>query len=97
VFDYAKPYWLPSAFTPDGNGHNDVLYVRGGNFKNFQFAIYNRYGELIFLSKDISTGWDGKNQFTSDDAPAEAYVYKLSGLLENGEKVDVKGLVNLIR
>jgi gliding motility-associated-like protein len=97
VFDYAKPYWLPSAFTPDGNGHNDVLYVRGGNFKNFQFAIYNRYGELIFLSKDISTGWDGKNQFTSDDAPADAYVYKLSGLLENGEKVDVKGLVNLIR
>lgn len=97
VFDFATPFWLPSAFTPDGNGHNDVLYVRGGGFENFQFSIYNRYGELIFLSKDIKTGWDGKNQFTSDDAPADAYVYKLNGLLETGEKVDVKGLVNLIR
>ncbi|MCW5909083.1 MAG: PKD domain-containing protein [Chitinophagales bacterium] len=97
VINFATPWWLPSAFTPDGNGHNDVLYVRGGGFKTFQFSIFNRYGELIFVTKNINTGWDGKNQFSNDDVPADAYVYKLNGVLENGEKIDEKGLVNLIR
>lgn len=97
VINFTEPYWLPSAFTPDANGHNDVLYVRGGGFKTFQFSIFNRYGEMIFIAKDIKTGWDGKNQFTSDDVPADAYVWKLNGVLENDEKVDAKGLVNLIR
>jgi gliding motility-associated-like protein len=97
VYDFADPIWLPTAFTPDGNGRNDVLYVRGGGFKTFDFSIYNRYGDLIFVSRDIAFGWDGKSQFTSDEMPADAYVYKLSGVLLDGAKVDLKGLVNLVR
>ena len=97
VYDFADPIWLPTAFTPDGNGRNDVLYVRGGGFKTFDFSIYNRYGDLIFVSRDIALGWDGKSQFTSDEMPADAYVYKLSGVLLDGAKVDINGLVNLVR
>ncbi len=96
VIGYEKPWWIPSAFTPDGNGHNDILYVRGGGFVTFEFSIYNRYGELLFLSKDINKGWDGLSM-TSGDIPPDAYVYRLIGVLNDGTKVDEKGLVNLVK
>ncbi len=97
VISFEAPYWLPSAFTPNANGRNDVFYVRGGGFKTFEFAIYNRYGELLFITTDINVGWDGKINFTGQEAPSDTYVYRLIGLLESGEPVNVKGLVNLIR
>ena len=96
VFGYAQPWWIPSAFTPNGDGHNDVLYVRGGGFLTFEFQIFNRYGEEMFDSKDIMEGWDGKT-LTGQVAPLDAYVYKLNGVLNDGTKVDAKGLVNLVR
>jgi len=97
VIDFATPWWIPSAFTPDGNNHNDVLFVRGGGFLTFEFSIYNRYGELLFLSKNINEGWDGTNKLTGNDTPPDAYVYKLTGVLNDGTKVDAKGLVNLVK
>ena len=96
VFNYAVPWWIPSAFTPNGDGHNDVLYVRGGGFETFEFSIYNRYGELIFDSKNINEGWDGTN-LKGQLAPIDAYVYKLYGKLNDGSTIDTKGLVNLVR
>jgi gliding motility-associated-like protein len=98
VYGFEKPYWLPTAFSPNGDGHNDVLYVRGTKFLTFEFSIYNRYGELIFVSKDINKGWDGNSQFTNDEMPSDAYVYKLNGILvEDGSAINAKGLVNLVR
>ncbi len=96
VISYEKPWWIPTSFTPDGNGHNDILYVRGGGFLTFEFSIYNRYGELLFLSKDINKGWDGLSM-TGGDIPPDAYVYKIAGVLNDGTKVDEKGLVNLVK
>src|ERR1019366_858001 len=75
VFGFENPYWIPSAFSPDGNGHNDVLYVRGGGFVTYEFSIYNRYGQLLFYSKDITEGWDGTNKVTGQETPPDAYVY----------------------
>ncbi|MCX6199146.1 MAG: PKD domain-containing protein [Bacteroidetes bacterium] len=98
VFGFTEPYWLPSAFSPNGDGHNDVLYVRGSKFLTFDFSIYNRYGELIFVSKDINVGWDGNSQYTGDEMPSDAYVYKVDGVVaEDGTVVKAKGLVNLVR
>ena len=96
VFGYETPYWIPSAFTPNGDGHNDVLYVRGGGFLTFEFQVFNRYGEEMFDSKDINEGWDGKAP-GGQPAPLDAYVYKINGVLNSGKTVDVKGIVNLVR
>ena len=52
--------------------------------------------ELLFLSKDINKGWDGLSM-TSGDIPPDAYVYRLTGVLNDGTKVDEKGLVNLVK
>ena len=51
---------VPSAFTPNGDGINDVIYVDGWGIKELIFfRIYNRFGELVFETNDINKGWDG--------------------------------------
>jgi gliding motility-associated-like protein len=97
VFVLKPSFWVPTAFTPDGNGHNDVFYIRGEGIKNFEFRVFNRWGEEIFFSKDITQGWDGKRQLGGEDMPQGAYLYNVRGTLTNGTAVNVKNLVNLIR
>jgi gliding motility-associated-like protein len=55
--------WIPNSFTPNGDGLNDVFKAESvAEVEGFQFYIYNRWGQLVFESKNISTGWDGKYQ-----------------------------------
>ncbi|OFX28240.1 MAG: hypothetical protein A2X08_14395 [Bacteroidetes bacterium GWA2_32_17] len=97
IYVISPSVWVPSAFTPDGNGKNDVFYVRGEGINNFEFAIYNSWGESVFYTKSISNGWDGRKMTTNEQLPEGAYVYYVKGLLTNGEAVNLKGIVNLIR
>ena len=90
-------YWLPKAFTPNGNGKNDVLFVRGEEIQDFEFAIFNNMGEAIFLSKNIQTGWDGRKQNSGEEMPQGAYVFFVRGSKMDGSIINDKGLVNLIR
>lgn len=61
---YAGPtIYIPSAFTPNGDGKNDVLRVVPVGMKLFKyFAVYNRYGELIYKSNDPAKGWNGTHK-----------------------------------
>lgn len=53
--------YVPNSFTPNGDGVNDILKaLYGENITDFNFQIYNRYGEMVFISKNITSGWDGK-------------------------------------
>ncbi len=97
IYVITPSVWVPSAFTPDGNGKNDVYYVRGEGINNFEFAIFNSWGETVFYSKDISYGWDGRKQGSNELLPEGAYAYYVKGLLTNGEAVNLSGIVNLIR
>ena len=90
-------YWLPNSFTPGNNGLNDVFYVRGRGIANFEFTVFDRWGAQIFYSKDMNTGWDGTKQGTDKKMPEGAYVFIVRGILSNGEIINNKGLVNLIR
>lgn len=90
-------FWVPTAFTPNGNGENDVFYVRGLGIKDFELGIFNRWGEQIYYSKKIDQGWDGTRPIGGEELPAGAYVYYIKGTLTNGDPVDAKGLINLIR
>ncbi len=89
--------WIPNAFTPDDNGKNDVLFVRGEGMENFEFKIFDRWGHLVFYSSDINIGWDGKKQVTNEIMPAGAYVYVITGTQTDGTEVNINGVVNLIR
>ena len=57
----ADEFFIPSAFTPNGDGLNDLFYVKA-NFepRSYELSVLNRNGDLVFISRDINTGWDGK-------------------------------------
>ncbi len=71
--------YIPNAFTPNGDKHNDVFYAYGTNIKEFQMLIFNRWGEEIFESDDLNKGWDGtvKNAGSSLVVQEDVYVYKV--------------------
>lgn len=67
---------VPDAFTPNGDGVNDVIFARGLGVKSIEaFQIYNRYGVKVFETKDIEEGWDGT--YDGEPLPIDSYVYKL--------------------
>lgn len=68
---------VPTAFTPNGDGINDVIYVDGWGIKKLNFfRIYNRWGQLLFESTDINVGWDGTYQGVPQNM--ETYVWQVS-------------------
>lgn len=71
-----EPYvFIPNAFTPNGDGLNDLLYVRGNVITELYFVIYNRWGEKIFETSDQNIGWDGS--YKGKGLPPDAYGYYL--------------------
>jgi gliding motility-associated-like protein len=88
---------FPNAFTPNGDGNNDSFKPHvSGTMYDYDLRIYNRWGELIFLSKDSKTGWDGRYKGTLVDVGT--YVWMLSYKKILGGPVNVvKGEVTVIR
>jgi gliding motility-associated-like protein len=86
---------LPTGFTPNGDGENDVFIIRGGPFQSVDFKIYNNWGELLFQSNDQSVGWDG----TYKGEPAALGVYTWTFVVDMGSDYIIKqsGDVTLIR
>jgi gliding motility-associated-like protein len=91
-----EPYvFLPNAFTPNDDGNNDVLQVRGTIVSEAKLLIYNRWGEKVFESEGSIGGWDG--YFGSTLCPPDVYGYYLEVTCIGGAKYIKKGNINLIR
>jgi gliding motility-associated-like protein len=86
---------VPTAFTPNGDGINDILYVRGGPLTELSFTIFNEWGNKIFFTDDQSMGWDGT--YKRKDQPGGVYVYILKAVSVTGEEIDMTGHVTIIR
>ncbi|MGZ3900247.1 MAG: PKD domain-containing protein, partial [Bacteroidia bacterium] len=86
---------VPSGFTPNGDGSNDVLYVKGGPYSTLDFRIFNEWGNQIFQSDIQSSGWDGT--FKSAPQPVGRFIWTLNGELIDGRKVKMAGEVILNR
>ncbi len=86
---------VPSGFSPNDDGQNDIFYVYGGPFKSMELKIYNNWGELIFESNKQSQGWDGK--YKGEDQPIGVYVYVLVCTTEDNEQRKLSGDVTLLR
>ena len=87
---------MPSAFTPNGDGLNDIFRVKNVfPVKNFKMIIYNRWAQKVFESSDIRNGWNGyyKGHVASNDT----YVWVISFISENEEKQSGHGTVTIIK
>lgn len=88
--------FVPSAFSPNGDGHNDILRVIAIGIKEFYyFAVYNRYGQRIFYTTDPARGWDGT--INGQPQNPDAYVWMTGGIDNQGRRIDRKGTAILIR
>jgi gliding motility-associated-like protein len=87
---------FPNAFTPHVTlGTNDVFRPVSEGVIQYELWIYNRWGELIFTTKDLSAGWDGT--INGDMAKPDVYVWKAKGKFTNGQAFEIAGDVTLIR
>jgi gliding motility-associated-like protein len=93
--------FIPNAFSPDGDGINDMLFVQGSGIKLIKsFRIYSRWGELVFektnfLPGDPSTGWDGK--IRGKAASQDIFVYICEAICEKGIPATFKGNVAVLK
>jgi gliding motility-associated-like protein len=70
--------FLPTAFSPNGDGLNDYYKPICAGFNVYVFEIYNRWGELVYTDTPESRGWDGK--FKGENAMPGVYIYRLAGI-----------------
>lgn len=87
--------YIPNAFTPNNDGENDILYVRGNNIDEFVFKVFDRWGEKVFETTDITIGWNGT--FNGRDSDPAVFVWYLEATCDGGEKYFKKGNTTLIR
>jgi gliding motility-associated-like protein len=86
---------VPTGFSPNGDGHNDVLYVRGAAIETLYFKVFNRWGELVFETKDLKVGWDGT--FKGKLQEMEAYAWVLDVIFYDETTAHKTGNVTLLR
>jgi gliding motility-associated-like protein len=86
---------IPSAFSPNGDGKNDILYVRGAAVDKMNLRIYNRWGQLVFESNDLKDGWDGT--YKGKPQEVEAYAFILNVTFVDETTLYKRGNVTLLR
>ena len=89
------PLFIPDIFSPNGDGRNDVFYLRGHGVEELEFFVWNRWGQLVFSSRDINQGWDGS--INGKPQPSGNYIYNIRARLSDGSEQELKGEVALIR
>jgi len=87
--------FVPNTFTPNADGKNEKLYVRGLNLSKVHLAIYNRWGQVVFETFNQNEGWDGT--FKEMKVDPEVFVYYLEATCEGGEEYFGKGNITVIR
>ena len=93
VHGYHPLLFVPNAFTPDGDGVNDVFTVTTHDIENFELHIFNRWGKLIFETNDALQSWTGGEEYYSPDGQ---YIYTIK--LDTGNQTSFyKGVITIIR
>lgn len=86
--------FLPTAFTPNGDGANDIFRVRGTVTGEFFLAVFNQWGEQLFVSENASLGWDGT--VNGSEVSIGNYTYFLQAETPDGKK-QLSGNITLLR
>ncbi|MBW6483492.1 MAG: gliding motility-associated C-terminal domain-containing protein, partial [Vicingaceae bacterium] len=93
--EFENIIWVPNIFSPNGDGNNDILFVRGKGIQSVLFFIYDRWGEKVFETTDINLGWDGT--YKGKPMNKAVFVYYVEATFMDGSNATKKGDVTLIR
>ncbi|NNE56267.1 MAG: T9SS type B sorting domain-containing protein, partial [Flavobacteriales bacterium] len=89
------PIFIPDIFSPNNDGFNDLLFVRGQGIVEMNFLVYDRWGQLMFEATHPDQGWDGQHR--GKPSPSGIYVYHLWVALNDGTREEFKGDITLLR
>nr|MBP6358764.1 gliding motility-associated C-terminal domain-containing protein [Sediminibacterium sp.] len=96
IFNGIANIWVPSGFTPNKDGKNDILKpITKGIKQLIHFNVFNRWGQLIYTTSKLGEGWDGT--YKNELQPNGAYVYEAVGIDYADNKVYTKGTSVIIR
>jgi len=87
--------FVPRAFSPNDDGHNDLYRVKAEGISNFEMKIFSKWGEMVFHSRDPEAGWDGKQK--GMPAPAGIYIYQINYTDPNNQTRAIFGTLTLLR
>lgn len=92
-------WFMPNAFTPNGDGQNDGFFGKGylEGVTNFSMTIWNRWGEMVFETTSPTEEWNGRKMNTGGMSPEGVYVYLVSFTGPRGQKQEFKGFATLLR
>jgi len=93
--DSLNSFSIANAFTPNGDGKNDIFIAHGKNIKTVDGIIINRWGQELFKWSDVNGGWDGKHD--GQDVSAGAYFYIITVTYNNEATETKKGCVEVVR
>jgi gliding motility-associated-like protein len=86
---------IPTAFSPNGDGKNEILLPVVNDIASIRyFRVYNRWGELVFFTDQLDTGWDGS--FKGGSAISGTYVWEIEGVSTKGRVISKRGAVMLL-
>jgi gliding motility-associated-like protein len=89
------PLFIPNGFSPNGDGANDLFFVRGTGIGTLDLQVYNRWGQLVFSTNDQTIGWDGSHN--GKELNSDVFVYKCDVVLKNGKELRFQGNVTLFK
>jgi gliding motility-associated-like protein len=97
VYNTLPSVFVPNAFTPNGDGKNDILRPIAAGIQRMEyFNVYNRWGQLVFSNSDPEGGgWNGR--LAGKEQAADAYIWVIRAIDYNGKLFNGKGVVLLIR
>jgi len=96
IYQTGPEIFVPSAFSPNGDGTNDVLRAVVTGLKQFDYIrIFNRWGNMVYSSANASEAWDGN--YNGEKQPPGTYVYEAQGIDYLGKTISRKGTLVLIR
>ena len=95
VDDVCNTVYIPNIFSPNKDGQNDVFRVRGEQIDSLHLQVYNRWGNMVFESREVNYGWDG--MFQGKECEVGVYAWWVEVVFKNGEHEMRKGSVSLVR
>jgi len=89
--------YIPTGFSPNGDGVNDEMLVRSNFIKDMKLDVYDRWGELVFETTDPRTGWNGQYENTGEELHSDTYAYCLRVTCTNDLSYTMLGNITLVR
>lgn len=87
--------FIPDLFSPNGDGNNDLLFIRGRGLDDVTFSVIDRWGVTIFETHDPKEGWDGTHG--GKDMPSGTYLWYAKARISTGEYLELQGDITLLR